>query len=213
MRATGFPVSAGSVNGVTSFGYRIEGFGCGAGCSSSTYSRGERGAAALDSRCHGRWETPSREIASSDGFVRHAERTPTSLLAISMLSSSPNGESTITTCTRFTTTSSRSSRAITQSLTRSEDDGRVANPLVQIVVAVDHALAWPIRVALIAYKRVLSPWLPAACRFYPTCSEYGMEALARFGLTRGLWLLSKRVLRCRPGCEGGVDPVPERSVS
>ena len=63
--------------------------------------------------------------------------------------------------------------------------------------------------ALIAgYRRLISPLLPPACRFYPSCSEYASEAIARHGAVRGGVLASKRLVRCHPWCEGGVDPVP-----
>jgi len=50
--------------------------------------------------------------------------------------------------------------------------------------------------------------LPAACRFYPSCSEYADEALARHGMWRGGWLTTKRLCRCGPWHPGGCDPVP-----
>jgi hypothetical protein len=63
--------------------------------------------------------------------------------------------------------------------------------------------------ALIAfYRRVVSPLLPAACRFEPTCSRYAAEAIRRHGAWRGLRLAVARLLRCRPGGGGGLDPVP-----
>ncbi|HUV14071.1 MAG TPA: membrane protein insertion efficiency factor YidD [Acidobacteriota bacterium] len=66
-----------------------------------------------------------------------------------------------------------------------------------------------IAMALIrTYKIVLSPLLPPACRFHPTCSEYALEAIGRYGLMRGGWLAGRRVLRCHPWNPGGVDPVP-----
>lgn len=58
------------------------------------------------------------------------------------------------------------------------------------------------------YKRVISPLLPDACRFYPTCSAYAYEAVLKYGAFKGLFLAVKRVLRCNPFCKGGYDPVP-----
>ncbi len=60
------------------------------------------------------------------------------------------------------------------------------------------------------YQRLISPAQPAACRYEPTCSAYGVTAVERHGAARGFWLATKRLLRCRPGSEGGYDPVPER---
>jgi len=57
------------------------------------------------------------------------------------------------------------------------------------------------------YKRYVSPWLPSACRYHPTCSEYMLEAVDRYGVGRGVGLGVKRLLRCHPFCEGGFDPV------
>lgn len=57
------------------------------------------------------------------------------------------------------------------------------------------------------YKTAISPFLPSACRFYPTCSEYMMEAVERYGAIRGVWLGLKRLARCHPFHEGGIDPV------
>lgn len=66
-------------------------------------------------------------------------------------------------------------------------------------------------IALIrGYKILISPLLPPACRFQPTCSEYGMEAIERFGVFRGGWMAIMRVLRCHPFHPGGYDPVPPR---
>lgn len=61
-----------------------------------------------------------------------------------------------------------------------------------------------------AYKKVISPILPPSCRFTPTCSEYAMEAITRFGAVRGTLLGAYRLLRCNPFCRGGYDPVPEK---
>lgn len=63
--------------------------------------------------------------------------------------------------------------------------------------------------ALRVYRGFVSPLLPSACKFYPSCSHYGMEAIERWGARRGAWLALRRVLRCRPFSPGGYDPVPE----
>jgi uncharacterized protein len=56
------------------------------------------------------------------------------------------------------------------------------------------------------YKRLISPLLPSACRFHPTCSEYMIEAVNKYGL-RGVWMGMRRLLRCHPFHQGGFDPV------
>jgi putative membrane protein insertion efficiency factor len=58
-----------------------------------------------------------------------------------------------------------------------------------------------------AYKYWVSPLLPSACRFHPTCSEYMRQAIERYGAARGLWLGLKRLSKCHPLHEGGFDPV------
>ena len=57
------------------------------------------------------------------------------------------------------------------------------------------------------YQRLISPLLPPACRFVPTCSEYAVEALEKHGVAKGLWRAMSRLLRCHPFCRGGYDPV------
>ncbi len=59
------------------------------------------------------------------------------------------------------------------------------------------------------YRFFLSPWLGSACRFTPTCSQYALQALAQHGPATGSYLAARRLLRCHPGCPGGLDPVPE----
>lgn len=58
------------------------------------------------------------------------------------------------------------------------------------------------------YKLVVSPFLPPACRFYPTCSQYAAQAIEKHGVLRGGILAAKRLARCHPFNPGGVDPVP-----
>jgi hypothetical protein len=57
------------------------------------------------------------------------------------------------------------------------------------------------------YKYAVSPILPSSCRFYPSCSEYAIDALKKYGLLRGSWLTLKRIARCHPLSAGGHDPV------
>ena len=61
------------------------------------------------------------------------------------------------------------------------------------------------------YRWLLSPLLGPSCRFDPTCSVYAEEAIRRHGALRGSWLTLKRLGRCHPFCQGGIDPVPERT--
>ncbi len=59
-----------------------------------------------------------------------------------------------------------------------------------------------------AYRRLVSPMLPPACRFHPSCSAYAETALRRHGALRGSWLAARRLARCHPFHPGGIDPVP-----
>ena len=61
--------------------------------------------------------------------------------------------------------------------------------------------------ALRTYKRWISPMLFSSCRFYPTCSEYMLEAVERHGVARGVWMGVRRLARCHPFHQGGFDPV------
>lgn len=70
-------------------------------------------------------------------------------------------------------------------------------------------LIWSIE----AYRRLISPLFPPTCRFQPTCSQYALEAIERFGTFKGSWLAIKRILRCHPFHPGGYDPVPHLEES
>jgi putative membrane protein insertion efficiency factor len=60
------------------------------------------------------------------------------------------------------------------------------------------------------YQVFISPLKPPSCRFHPTCSHYGIEAIQRFGAVKGGWLTIKRISKCHPFHPGGLDPVPEK---
>lgn len=67
----------------------------------------------------------------------------------------------------------------------------------------------PLVVTLIHfYQRFISPLLGSNCRYYPTCSHYMVEAIEKYGVSKGGWLGMKRIMRCHPWHEGGFDPVP-----
>ncbi len=73
-----------------------------------------------------------------------------------------------------------------------------------MAVLVKKILVLPLEV----YQRVISPFLPHRCRFYPSCSEYAKDAILRHGVLRGGWLALRRLSRCGPWHPGGYDPVP-----
>ena len=73
--------------------------------------------------------------------------------------------------------------------------------------AITRAPAAAMGMLLGSYKRWISPALPPACRFVPTCSEYAAEAVARYGALRGMALAVYRLIRCNPLAKGGYDPV------
>ncbi|AZB44092.1 membrane protein insertion efficiency factor YidD [Bacillus sp. FJAT-42376] len=62
------------------------------------------------------------------------------------------------------------------------------------------------------YQKFISPMTPPSCRFYPTCSNYGLEAIQKHGAIKGSWLTVLRILRCNPMHPGGFDPVPEKKT-
>lgn len=62
-----------------------------------------------------------------------------------------------------------------------------------------------------AYRAVVSPLYGDVCRYYPSCSHYALQAIQQHGVVRGVWLGSRRIARCHPWAEGGIDDVPGRS--
>ena len=96
-------------------------------------------------------------------------------------------------------TNSNDSSPATPSDPPPETEPRAASPL-----------AWLFILLLRFYKAVISPHLPVACRYTPTCSIYALGAVRRFGALKGSWLAAGRLLRCQPWGGSGFDPVPER---
>ena len=72
-----------------------------------------------------------------------------------------------------------------------------------------HVAAWLLR----AYQLVVSPWVTVSCKYYPSCSEYALQAVRTHGAVRGLGMAGWRLLRCNPWSRGGVDHVPPRATS
>jgi uncharacterized protein len=68
--------------------------------------------------------------------------------------------------------------------------------------------AWPLLALLWSYRHLVSPALPPACRYHPSCSQYAVDAITLHGPIRGVWLAVRRLLRCHPWAAGGPDPVP-----
>ena len=69
-------------------------------------------------------------------------------------------------------------------------------------------MRWILIFVVRGYQTVISPLMPPACRYYPTCSNYALEALEKYGAWRGGWMAARRILRCHPFRPGGFDPVP-----
>ena len=67
---------------------------------------------------------------------------------------------------------------------------------------------WLLIAPIKVYQRVISPLLPAACIYTPTCSQYAVEAIERYGVGKSSWLAIRRIIRCNPFHGGGYDPVP-----
>ncbi|HMK08034.1 MAG TPA: membrane protein insertion efficiency factor YidD [Anaerolineales bacterium] len=82
-------------------------------------------------------------------------------------------------------------------------------PLRALPLTVGYLPRWPLLAVIRLYQLTFSRLMPqGSCRFYPTCSHYGYQAIYRHGVFKGGWLATWRVLRCQPFSRGGYDPVP-----
>ena len=88
----------------------------------------------------------------------------------------------------------------------------LARPALRSAPGWRAVLAWPLLALLWIYRRLVSPALPPACRYHPSCSRYAVEAITVHGPIRGAWLAARRLLRCHPWAPGGPDPVPPARV-
>src|SRR5688572_24317135 len=99
-------------------------------------------------------------------------------------------------------------RMVRHSLIFGPKSSTSANNLVVPSNDASRGMRWLLIALIRGYQIGLSPLLPAACRYYPSCSTYAVEALERHGVLRGGWLAMKRIGRCHPFRPGGFDPVP-----
>ena len=84
--------------------------------------------------------------------------------------------------------------------------------LINILIIKLHILLiWTMIRLIHAYRYVLSPWIGNQCRFYPSCSYYSEEAINRYGFFIGSYLTLRRLIKCHPWHEGGLDPIPEKT--
>ena len=83
-----------------------------------------------------------------------------------------------------------------------------AGPVRRIGVLIARAPRLALRGLILVYRYTFSAFMGRQCRYLPTCSEYGKEAIETHGALRGAWLAARRIARCRPGCAHGYDPVP-----
>jgi len=78
----------------------------------------------------------------------------------------------------------------------------------EVIKKIFQLLALPLILLIKLYQLLISPLFPPSCRFTPTCSEYTLEALKKYGILKGSWLGFKRIIRCHPWGGSGYDPVP-----
>lgn len=84
----------------------------------------------------------------------------------------------------------------------------VRNTLSDVSSALRFIFSFPFILIILFYRYLISPGLPRSCNFTPTCSQYSLEAVTKYGIIKGGWLSAKRIWRCRGGNPGGYDPVP-----
>jgi len=82
--------------------------------------------------------------------------------------------------------------------------GKKGNVIIRTIVRIPRKI---VALLIRGYQQVISPLLPPTCRFMPTCSEYALEAVSTYGIVKGGWLATKRVLKCHPLHPGGYDPL------
>ena len=81
--------------------------------------------------------------------------------------------------------------------------------LKQVSTRINQGLVWMAVKLLHGYRYLLSPWIGNQCRFYPSCSAYSEEAFIKHGFLSGIYLTLRRLIKCHPWHQGGLDPVPE----
>jgi putative membrane protein insertion efficiency factor len=81
--------------------------------------------------------------------------------------------------------------------------------LKQAITSINRLLVWVAVKLIHGYRYLLSPWIGNQCRFYPTCSAYSEEAFVKHGFIAGIYLTLRRLIKCHPWHQGGLDPVPE----
>ncbi len=69
-------------------------------------------------------------------------------------------------------------------------------------------MRWVLVILIKGYQLLLGPFMGGSCRFYPSCSEYALEAIKKHGALKGCWLMVKRLSKCHPWHAGGIDEVP-----
>jgi uncharacterized protein len=75
-------------------------------------------------------------------------------------------------------------------------------------ITIGQIIGFPLILLIKLYQLIISPWLGNKCRYTPTCSQYGIEAIKKYGALKGIWLTAKRIARCHPWGGHGYDPVP-----